>query len=149
MKTALSIQTAQPTEYAPMLAVWERSVRATHHFLTEADIEFFRPLVREAFGSGRQLVCAHDTTQTVLGFAGVADGKLEMLFVDPDWRGQGVGGRLLRYAVTELGARALDVNEQNEGALGFYQKAGFVITGRSPLDGLGKPFPLLHMQLGL
>lgn len=39
------------------------------------------------------------------------------------------------------------MNEQNPQASGFYRHYGFVITGRSPLDGQGNPFPLLHMKL--
>jgi putative acetyltransferase len=53
---------------------------------------------------------------------------------------------LLTYAVTTLGATILDVNEQNEQALGFYLRMGFEVVGRSPLDGMGKPYPLLHMR---
>jgi hypothetical protein len=41
----------------------------------------------------------------------------------------------------------VDVNEQNEQALGFYLRMGFEVEGRSELDSTGKPFPLLHMRL--
>ena len=70
-----------------------------------------------------------------------------MLFIHPDWRGQGIGKLLLNYAVNDMGATKLDVNEQNPLAVGFYEHLGFKVTGRSPVDGMGKPFPLLHMQL--
>jgi putative acetyltransferase len=71
-----------------------------------------------------------------------------MLFVHPAWRGQGIGRRLLHYAVDSWNATMLDVNEQNPQALGFYLKLGFVVEGRSELDGTGQPYPLLHMRLG-
>ena len=35
-------------DYSRTVDVWEASVRATHHFVCEADIQFFRPLVRDA-----------------------------------------------------------------------------------------------------
>lgn len=73
--------------------------------------------------------------------------KLEMLFVAPDARGGGVGRQLVAHAIGQCGATMVDVNEQNEQAVGFYRKMGFVETGRSPLDGQGKPYPLLHMVL--
>lgn len=88
-----------------------------------------------------------DGAGQVAGFVGVVDGKVEMLFIHPEWRGQGVGRRLLKHAVEALGATRVDVNEQNEQAVGFYQRMGFAVEGRSELDGLGKPFPLLHMRL--
>ena len=62
-------------------------------------------------------------------------------------RGKGAGGRLLSHAIAAFGATSLDVNEQNEQAVGFYLHQGFVIAGRSELDGTGKPYPILHLQL--
>jgi putative acetyltransferase len=41
-----------------------------------------------------------------------------------------------------------DVNEQNGQAVGFYKRMGFTATGRSPLDGQGRPYPLLHLKHG-
>lgn len=70
-----------------------------------------------------------------------------MLFVAPAVRGSGVDRRLVEHAISQCGATLVDVNEQNEQAVGFYQKMGFAVTGRSPLDGQGKPYPLLHMAL--
>ncbi|WP_267461661.1 GNAT family N-acetyltransferase [Klebsiella pneumoniae] len=39
-----------------------------------------------------------------------------------------------------------NVNEQNEQAVGFYQKMGFRVTGRSETDDLGQPYPLLNLM---
>ena len=70
-----------------------------------------------------------------------------MLFIVPECLGEGIGGALLNHAIKDMGAVRVDVNEQNPKALGFYQHAGFMIVGRSEVDGMGKPFPLLHMTL--
>jgi putative acetyltransferase len=135
-----------PADHLRVVEVWEASVRATHHFVSEADIEFFRPLVRDGLNHVPALIGMRDETGQVAGFVGVADGKVEMLFLHPDARGQGIGRRLLTYAITALGATSLDVNEQNEQAVGFYLHMGFEVIGRSELDGTGKPYPLLHMR---
>jgi putative acetyltransferase len=127
--------------------VWEASVRATHHFLTEADIQFFKPLVREELPHVAQLACMRDAEGQVAGFIGVEHNKVEMLFVHPSWRGQGIGRRLMTYAITALGASLVDVNEQNTQAVGFYMRMGFEVIGRSGLDSTGKPFPLLHLRV--
>ena len=71
---------------------------------------------------------------------------MEALFVHPCCRHAGVGRRLTRHAVVELGATRVDVNEQNQQAVGFYRRLGFEIEGRSEVDGMGKPFPLLHLR---
>ena len=83
----------------------------------------------------------------ILGFIGIHDAKVEMLFVHDDARGKGVGKILLQFAIEQLGAQLVDVNEQNPKAVGFYQHMGFQVESRSPLDGMGKPFPILHMKL--
>jgi putative acetyltransferase len=38
------------------------------------------------------------------------------------------------------------VNEQNRSALAFYEHLGFERTGRSPVDGQGRPYPLIHLR---
>jgi putative acetyltransferase len=82
----------------------------------------------------------------VLGFVSLNARKVEALFVDPVFMGQGAGSRLLQHARQLKGSPlTLDVNEQNPGALAFYLKQGFTVTGRSPVDGMGLPFPLLHL----
>ncbi|MFD2573894.1 GNAT family N-acetyltransferase [Spirosoma soli] len=135
-----------PEDHPNLLRIWEASVRATHYFITESDIQVFKPLILDQAFHAVNLFCMRDSTNTIVGFLGVHDSKIEMLFIDPLWRGRSVGRQLLTYAVETLGATELDVNEQNEQALGFYQKFGFTITGRSALDSLGKPYPLLHMR---
>ena len=82
-----------------------------------------------------------------LGFIGLSDNHVEMLFVDPKQHGQGIGRALLDHVRTSRATLSVDVNEQNPQAAGFYLHYGFVQTGRSPLDGEGRPFPLLHMSL--
>jgi putative acetyltransferase len=136
----------QPDDYPRVVEVWESSVRATHHFVAESDIQIFKPMVRDVL-QHLNLACIRDADGEVVGFIAVTDGNVDMLFIHADWRGLGVGGRLLRHAIDNMSAVALDVNEQNEQALGFYLRMGFEVVGRSPLDGTGKPYPLLHMRL--
>ncbi|HRQ36850.1 MAG TPA: GNAT family N-acetyltransferase [Chloroflexota bacterium] len=137
----------QTEDFPRVVEVWEASVRATHHFVREADIEIFRPLVREALPHVAELACVRDDDGLVAGFVGVAAQKVEMLFVHPEARGLGAGRQLLTYAIETFQANGLDVNEQNEQAVGFYLHMGFEVIGRSERDGTGKPYPLLHLHL--
>ncbi len=143
----MQIVRAEKSDYPELIDVWEASVRATHTFLQEQDIAFLRPLIFEQYFDAVALRCAKNETGQILGFCGVADGKLEMLFVSPESRGQGVGSALCAHAIREMGVTSVDVNEQNPQALGFYEHIGFKVIGRSPVDAMGKPFPLLHMTL--
>lgn len=83
----------------------------------------------------------------IVGFAGVDGDMLEMLFVEASRRGTGIGAALLRHVVGRYGVTAVDVNEQNPEATGFYLRHGFQLVGRSEVDGQGRPYPLLHLRL--
>jgi putative acetyltransferase len=142
------IRRAQLTEHAALVMLWERSVRATHDFLAEADIVFLRPLVAEYFaGSATDIWLLTDEESVPIGFLGLASGSIAALFMDPAHRGQGAGRRLISHA-QELcgGALTVDVNEQNVDARGFYEALGFAVVGRSSVDDMGLPFPILHMR---
>lgn len=142
------ISPATPDEHERLTELWEAAVRASHSFLSEADIQMFRPLVLAGYlPSAAWLRVARDGGGQPVGFVGVDADKVEMLFVDPACHGQGVGRALLLRAIDERGARRVDVNEQNPGAVAFYQRMGFVVEARSERDGLGMPFPLLHLRL--
>src|SRR4029453_121410 len=97
-----------PEDFPRVVEVWEASVRATHHFVSEADIHFFKPLVRDALPQMPALACVRDGSYQVAGFIAVAHRKVEMLFIHPSARGQGAGSRLLTDAITTMGATTLD-----------------------------------------
>ncbi len=140
------IQKLLPPDFAEVTDVWEASVRATHDFLREADIQKMKPLVRDEYLFLVTLFGVRDANGRIVGFLGVAGNRIEMLFIHPNARGRGIGKQLLGYATEQLGADEVDVNEQNGQAVGFYLHAGFKVTGRSEVDGQGQPFPLLHLK---
>ena len=130
-----------------LLAIWERSVRATHHFLLESDVVGLRPVVARELASDSIEWWVLSIGGTPIGFLGFASNTIEALFIDPDHHHQG-GGRLLVAHAERLadGPLAVDVNEQNEPALRFYEALGFSVKGRSATDSGGRPFPILHMK---
>jgi len=138
----------QKTEYSILLDIWESSVRATHHFLQKEDIEVLKKIIQEkGVFNHVSLTCARDINNNILGFMGVSKDSIEMLFIDSRSIGREIGKILLLHAIKDLNITKVDVNEQNEQALRFYEHFGFKITSRSELDGTGKPYPILHMQL--
>ena len=127
--------------------IWQSSVIATHDFLSSADIAELTPQVREYLKSIETLHCYYDKNGSIQGFLGMEGKKIEMLFIPADCIGKGIGKALLNYAITNLGAIYVDVNEQNDKATGFYLHMGFRVISRSELDGQGRPFPILHLGL--
>lgn len=128
-----------------IIQIWEQSVRATHLFLAEDDIVFFAALVNEIDFENIPIFCAKEDA-TLLGFIGIVDKKIEMLFVLPAMMGKGIGKALLWFAIEHCHAYMVDVNEQNIHARNFYEKNGFRVYDRSETDGSGKPYPVLHMK---
>ena len=139
------ITAATEKEYPEIIDVWEQSVRATHHFLPEEYLQEIKTLLPSILPAV-QLFVARDNNK-IAGFLGIVEKKIEMLFIHPDSRGKGIGKQLTAFAIQELQANKVDVNEQNEQATGFYQRMGFVVSGREETDGLGKPYPWLLMEL--
>lgn len=142
----ISINSYSEKYQEQILAVWEKSVLATHDFLTSTDFVEIKKLVNNINFNDFQVFCL-TKENVVLGFIGVADKKVEMLFIDPKYFGQGLGQKLLSFAVKELSADKVDVNEQNINALKFYQKFGFETFERTDKDEQGRNYPLLRMKL--
>ncbi|GAA0064621.1 GNAT family N-acetyltransferase [Clostridium sp. CTA-1] len=129
-----------------ILNVWESSVRATHTFLKEEDIISIKPQVKEGVDYVSKLLCVRDEKGAIQAFMGVHQSKIEMLFVDSNSRGNGIGKKLINYAINVLNAKFVDVNEQNTQGVGFYKHMGFDTFKRSEFDDYGNPFPILHMK---
>ncbi len=116
-----------------ILNVWESSVRATHTFLKEEDIISIKPQVKEGVYYVSKLLCVRDEKGAIQAFMGVHQSKIEMLFVDSNSRGNGIGKKLINYAINVLNAKFVDVNEQNTQGVGFYKHMGFDTFKRSEL----------------
>ena len=129
-----------------LLVVWESAVRATHHFLSEEEIQKIREYVPEALRGIPHLVIAEKEDGIPVAFMGIADGMLEMLFIHNAERGKGLGRKLLTYGIENYGVTQLSVNEQNPSAKGFYEYMGFTVFKRTELDEQGNPYPILYMK---
>lgn len=129
-----------------LTALWEASVRATHHFLTEEDIKKLTPQVKIGLNEIENLIIVSDG-QSQVAFMGIQGSKIEMLFVSPDCFGKGIGRELIEFAIAKYRVRYVDVNEQNPQATGFYSHIGFKVFERTELDEQGNPFPILRMKL--
>jgi putative acetyltransferase len=143
-----SLRPARAEDHEALVDIWLRSVRSSHAFLSEADIQHLLPLVRTQALPALELwvLCAED--RTPVGFMGLDGAKLEAMFIVPEFKRQGGGKLLLSHARALKGPLTVDVNEQNHAATAFWLANGFKVAGRSPTDGGGRPFPLLHLVEG-
>ena len=92
MKDIWHIRLARAADYDTLVELWERSVRATHDFLTEDDIGALRPLVREALSDDAlELWVLAERADVPVGFMGLAEHDIAALFLEPARRGAGSG----------------------------------------------------------
>ena len=127
-------------------AIWEDSVRATHLFLSEAEIQTIKAYVPQALTDVSHLLVAKRAQGQPVAFMGIEGPRLEMLFLSPAERGAGLGRQLLEYGIRHYHLQELTVNEQNPQAVGFYQHMGFETYRRTDCDEQGGPYPLLYMK---
>ncbi len=140
-----SIRKCEPNDYPVLVDIWERSVRASHDFLTERVInEIKEALIPEYFPAVE--LYAVDSNGCMTGFVGIAGDKMEMLFVDSRWKNCGYGSALIEFAKLH-GVTKVDVNEQNPAAIEFYKSRGFHFVGRDETDEAGRFYPIVHMSL--
>ena len=130
-----------------LVSIWEESVRATHLFLSDFEIDKIKEYVPQALGEVEHLIVAEDDSGRLVGFMGTFANRLEMLFLSPDKRGQGIGKQLINFGIANYGINEVTVNEQNPQTVGFYKYMGFETYKRTDLDEQGNPYPLLYMKL--
>ena len=129
-----------------LVQVWEASVRETHLFLSDKEIRIIRNYVPQALREVSRLIVLEDEEKHPVGFMGLEDQKLEMLFLSPEKRRRGFGKKLLVYGMENYSVNELAVNEQNPLAIGFYEHLGFQVYKRSRHDEQGNPYPILYMK---
>ncbi len=64
----------------------------------------------------------------VKGFVTVENSEIKKLFIEPVLQGQGIGVKLLDYAVEEMKCEFLWALEKNIKAIAFYERSGFYKT---------------------
>lgn len=130
-----------------LLDIWENSVKATHLFLSNKDIQNIKNYVQQALKEVQHLIIIENENNIPIGFMGIENNKLEMLFIKNNERGKGIGKQLLTYGIENYNVNELTVNEQNPNAKGFYEHLGFKVYKRTELDEQGNHFPILYMRL--
>ena len=145
--TIFEVQDRDSILIQQLLSVWEDSVRATHLFLSDAEIKKIKRYLPQALNDVGHLVVAENAARPV-AFMGAENERLKMLFLSPTQRGMGLGRRLLEYSIRNYGIREVAVNAQNPSAIGFYRHMGFAAYKWTDCDESGDPYPLLYMKRG-
>lgn len=139
------IRKIEATDYQCLIEIWESAVSHTHDFLLHEDFLYYKKQIPRYFE--HVMLFGYEENGTLVGFMGVSGENLEMLFMHNDFRGKGIGKKLISYGIEQLKVTSVDVNEQNIQAVDFYKHIGFHVLKRTELDGAGKAYPILKMGL--
>ncbi|WP_296013628.1 GNAT family N-acetyltransferase [uncultured Treponema sp.] len=132
-----------------LLEIWEKSVRATHTFLSDEEILKIKEYVPGAICCVETLLVLREKGENFqrLGFMGIGGRKIEMIFLSSDAHGKGFGKMLVQHGIKNFFADKVTVNEQNPNAKRFYEHLGFKTYKTSATDEQGNPFPIAFMKL--
>lgn len=128
-----------------LVNLWESSVKASHLFLSNKEVEEIKKYVPQALREIEHLIVETDKTENPIAFMGIYKNKLEMLFISPAHMKTGLGRKLIEEAIENYSVNELVVNEQNPKAKGFYEHLGFKVYKRNPIDEQGNKYPILYM----
>ena len=126
--------------------VWLTAVAVTHDFVAPEDKREIAKLVKDQYLPTADIDVAVDDDDVPIAFIGMSGNEIDSLFVHASARGGGAGRRLVALAIERHRIVKTEVNEQNVQGVGFWKHMGFRVTGRSPLDGQGRPYLLLKME---
>ncbi|MCI8609858.1 MAG: GNAT family N-acetyltransferase [Firmicutes bacterium] len=143
----LEVEKITPWLVERLIEVWEKSVKATHLFLSEGEVQEIKKYLPQALNEIAHLIIVENKDSCPVAFMGIEEKKLGMLFITPEERGKGLGKRLIQYGIENYAINELAVNEQNPQAKVFYEHMGFHVYKRTDHDEQGNPYPLLYMKL--
>ena len=82
----------------------------------------------------------------VVGFVGIDEGYISGLFVDKEYRGVGIGTKLIEYVKELYDFFTLHVFENNYGAVTFYENRGLIKKEESVHEDLGEVEYLMYYR---
>ncbi len=129
-----NIRNAEPTDAFRLAEIEVFNYRLNFYPIFKTDGYFFKELTTDVLA--REYLDLPEKLQNsfvyddgiVKGFIRVRDKHIEKLFVEPVFQREGIGEKLLLFAVSKLGANELLVLEKNEKAIRFYERHGFYLT---------------------
>ncbi|MCC5970877.1 MAG: GNAT family N-acetyltransferase [Pararhodobacter sp.] len=134
------------TDIEKLSDIWfDASLRA-HPFIGEQRLMEQRQLIKDKYLPEAETWVALRLGKPA-GFISLLDTFIGGIFVAPDQQGQGIGRKLIAFAMERKGQLALEVYTRNTQAVAFYTALGFREVSRRPTDDEGHPFENAHLRL--
>lgn len=145
MNKNIEIRRYQAADNAALSHIWFEASRRAHAFLGEERLTEQRKLIEQSYLPDAETWVALIDGKPV-GFIGLLETFIGGLFVDPDRQGAGIGQALIAHALDLKRELSLQVYADNQQAVAFYKKLGFVEVSRQTHDDDGLPFANIEMR---
>jgi len=116
---------------------WRNTTKVAHPFLKEAFVEQEAEMLRKVYLPKAETWVVDDDGAPV-GFVAIIGEEIGGLFLDPASHSKGLGRALVDHAIALKGPMWLEVFEKNVVGRKFYDRYGFIETGRSIHDATGE-----------
>ena len=132
------IRSFYETDLKAVMKIWYEGNLEVHDFINKEYWERNFGYVSRRIPKVEMYV--YEVDGEVVGFIGYDDDEkyLEGIFIKPDFRGFGIGGRLMKYIKDKYDYFTLHVFEKNERAIHFYDKMGLVLEEKEVNEDLGE-----------
>lgn len=134
----MSMRPMQQRDLDQVMHLWLTVNTEAHAFIPSGYWQSRAEQVRAALLQAHVLVC--ERNGSICALIGVQQDYVAGLFVQRQWRSHGIGHELLQAVKAQHQKLTLSVYRQNQGAVRFYQREGFVIvcTQIDPDTGAGE-----------
>lgn len=109
-----------------VMRIWLDGNTEAHRFINSAYWKDNYDAVREALTCAE--VYVYEKDGEITGFAGIAGGYIEGIFVDKRYRSCGIGHELIEFLKGKYPSLSLSVYKKNTRALSFYLREGFSLA---------------------
>lgn len=127
-----------------VMRIWYDGNLEAHDFIEKEYWDRNFGYVKRALSEAE--VYVYEINGYVAGFVGIDDGYLEGLFVDKEYRGLGIGTKLVNYIKEKYDFFTLHVFENNYGAVTFYENRGLIKKEESVHEDLGEVEYLMYYR---
>jgi len=113
-----------------IVEIWFEGFKLAHNFIQEDYWKLNMAAMKETYLPMSQSYIL-EVNDIAVGFISMIEDYLAALFISPQEQGKGYGKILLNHVKDLKKSMNLKVYQENESAIRFYQKNGFVITSES------------------
>lgn len=114
-----------------LVSIWLRCSLDAHSFISEKYWKKQSGRIKNEYLPNSETFVEEENGK-IHGFVSLVNGNhIGGLFVDTDYQGQGIGGRLIKMLQQKCQRLELKVYEKNSHAAGFYARRGFTVQSKS------------------